>query len=100
MWSFMDYEFNSQEELFKRVKPALNSKKSEFDQLGYSYIEIIDVWNYLIENRWKSAHDLMLSDIVHDILNVSCDMIDKYLKEKMTIKKRTQWILSFCRIES
>ena len=46
----MDYEFSSQEELFKRVKPALNSKKSELDKLGYTYINIMDIWNYLIEN--------------------------------------------------
>jgi len=90
---FMDYEFSSQEELFKRVKPALNAKKSEMNQLGYNYIEVLDIWNYLVESRWKKSRDLMLSDIVHDILNVECIKIDEYLKKQMTQKKRTQYFI-------
>ncbi len=89
----MDYEFSSQEELFKRVKPALNSKKSELDKLGYTYINIMDIWNYLIENKWRSSNNLMLSDIVNDILHVSSDKLDKYLKDKMTQSKRTQYFI-------
>ena len=89
----MDYEFNSQEELFKRVKPALSSKKSELDKLGYNYIEVMDIWNYLVNNKWKYSRNLMLSDIVHDILNVSSDKLDKFLKEKFTQKERTQYFI-------
>lgn len=89
----MDYEFSSQEELFKRVKPALNSKKSELDKLGYNYIEIMDIWNYLIESKWRSSNNLMLSDIVNDILHVSSDKLDKFLKDKMTQSKRTQYFI-------
>ncbi|MBQ6323241.1 MAG: hypothetical protein IJI22_00220 [Bacilli bacterium] len=89
----MDYEFNSQEELFKRVKPALSSKKSELDKLGYNYIEVMDIWNYLVNNKWKHSRNLMLSDIVNDILNVSNDKLDKFLKEKFTQKERTQYFI-------
>ena len=44
----MDYEFSSQEELFKRVKPALSSKKSELDKYGlWDILPIGNFFKYL-----------------------------------------------------
>ena len=45
----MDLEFSSQEELFKRVQPALNAKLAELHRLGYTYIQVSDIWRYLVE---------------------------------------------------
>lgn len=87
----MDYEFSSKEELFQRVKPALKAKVNEFKRLGYKYVQEVDVWNYLIENVWCKAKDLMLSDIVNDILYVKIKKIDDYIKEKMSSTNRTQY---------
>ena len=87
----MDFEFNSQEELFKRVKPALNAKVMELHRLGYSYITIDDIWNYLVETKWKKGKDLMLSDIVSNIIHVENNKIDEYLKGKLTKTRRTQY---------
>lgn len=87
----MDYEFSSKEELFQRVKPALKAKLNEFQRLGYSYVQEVDIWNYLIENIWSKAKDLMLSDIVNDILHVKIQKIDDYLKDKMSSTNRTQY---------
>ena len=87
----MDYEFSSKEELFQRVKPALKAKLNEFQRLGYSYVQEVDIWNYLIENVWSKAKDLMLSDIVNDILHVKIQKIDGYLKDKMSSTNRTQY---------
>ena len=87
----MDYEFSSKEELFQRVKPALKAKVNEFQRLGYKYVQELDVWNYLIENVWCKAKDLMLSDIVNDILYVKIKKIDDYIKEKMSSTNRTQY---------
>ena len=87
----MDYEFSSKEELFQRVKPALKAKVNEFKRLGYKYVQEMDVWNYLIENVWCKAKDLMLSDIVNDILHVKIKKIDDYIKEKMSSTNRTQY---------
>lgn len=87
----MDYEFSSKEELFQRVKPALKAKLNEFQRLGYSYVQEVDIWNYLIENVWSKAKDLMLSDIVNDILHVKIQKIDDYLKDKMSSTNRTQY---------
>ena len=80
----MDYEFSSKEELLQRVKPALNAKVGELHRFGYTYINQMDVWNYLIENKWIKSKDLMLSDIVNDILHTDNKKIDAYLKSKIT----------------
>lgn len=89
----MNDEFSSEEELYNRVLPALRAKESEFERLGYSYIKGIDVWNYLVEKRWKYGSGLMLSDIVSDIMNVHCSEIDSYVKEKLKNSKRTQYFV-------
>ena len=86
----MDYEFSSKEELFQRVKPALNAKVGELHRFGYTYINQMDVWNYLIENKWIKSKDLMLSDIVNDILHTDNKKIDTYLKSKIT-DERSQY---------
>ena len=86
----MDYEFSSKEELFQRVKPALNAKVGELHRFGYTYINQMDVWNYLIENIWIKSKDLMLSDIVNDILHTDNNKIDTYLKSKIT-DERSQY---------
>ena len=89
---FMDYEFSSQEELFTRVRPALQAKEIELQRLGYSYIKDIDIWNYLIEVKWKTSKNLMLSDIVNDIMHINEKKIDEYLKGKITRSRRTKEI--------
>lgn len=87
----MDFNFNSKEELFDRVRPALNAKVQELHRLGYSYITIQDVWNYLIQEKWLKAKDLMLSDIVSDILHVDNKNVDEYLKGKLTKTRRVRY---------
>ena len=80
----MDFTFNSKEELYKMIEPALDAKKSELNRLGYRYIHKNDIWNYLISTKWTKAHDLELSDIVSDILNCDNKLLDKYLKERVS----------------
>lgn len=87
----MDYEFKSKKELYDRVSPALHAKEAELHRLGYNYIKGVDVWNYLIEHKWKQGKNLMLSDIVSDIMNTDCSKIDSYLKDKLSETKRTQY---------
>lgn len=74
----MDYEFDSQEDLYKRVKPALNAKLNEFKRLGYKDVYIKDIWNYLIVRVWPFSKNLMLCDIVSDILYTNCSDIYAY----------------------
>jgi hypothetical protein len=78
----MNSEFNTKEELFNRVRPALNIKEKDLKKLGYSNITSLDIWNYLIESKWSKSRDLVLSDIVDDILNVDIGGLNQYLKNK------------------
>ena len=87
----MDFEFSNKEELYKRVVPALKTKKAFLDRDGYTYINEIDVWNYLIQDKWVKSHNLMLCDIVDDILNVDNKEIDAYLKKKLSNASRVHY---------
>ena len=78
----MDYEFDSLADLFKRIQPALKVRNNEFQREGFSSVKNIDIWNCLVEKKWKVANGLMLSDIVSDILNISYNQVESYLKEK------------------
>ena len=86
----MELEFSSQEELYQRVQPALKAKLAELHRLGYPYIQVIDIWNYLIYSKWTKAKDLTLSDIVSDILHVDNRRLDEYLKGKLAKTRRSQ----------
>lgn len=84
----MDIVFNSLEELYQRIKPALLTKKQEMIRRGYKYIKEEDIWNYLKEIKWKNSKDLSLYDMVSDILNSEDLVIDAYLKEKLNSSSR------------
>ena len=86
-----EFEFGSKEELYKRVKPALRAKKQELTRLGYTHIKEVDIWNYLIEIKWKKANGLMLSDVVSDIIHVDNKRIDEYLKGKLEKTSRSEY---------
>ena len=84
----MELEFNSLEELFNHIKPALKAKLYEMNRNGYDYIKIEDIWNYFKEIKWKKANDLSISEMVSDILNTSDMQIDLYLKQKLNLMDR------------
>ena len=71
-----DISFESINELYKRVKPALNSKVRELKNLGKTYINDQDVFEYLTKNVWVKDTKLTLDKIVDDILHFDNDKID------------------------
>ena len=79
----MDINFNSVEELYFRVFPALRSKVRELKKNKIDYIKEVDIWNCLAELKWKNNTGLELSDIVDDILNTDNTVLDNYIKEKI-----------------
>lgn len=85
----MEIEFHSLRELYTRIEPALETKRSEMVRAGYRYIKKEDIWNYLKEVKWKNAVGLSLSDMVDDILNSEDTLIDDYLKHKLQTTTRT-----------
>lgn len=74
----MDVEFHSLEELYNRLLPALTAKKRELYMLGYTSINIKDIWNYFRSEKWITAHNLSLYQVVDDILNTDADIINNY----------------------
>lgn len=84
----MNYEFTSLEELYNRLKPALEAKRIQMKRNGLNYIRIEDIWNYLKEIKWKKARDLSLYEMVDDVLNIDDIVIDSYIRGKMNLKNR------------
>lgn len=78
----MDFSFQTQEELYIRVRPALTAKLQELKRLNYRNIEEKDIWEYLSDIKWKKSKNLMLSDIVSDIIHIDNRRLAKYLEEK------------------
>ena len=81
--------FDSLQELYTRLKPALSARKSELVRNGFDYIVEEDIWNYFKENKWKNSSNLNLHEMVSDIFNCDEVLIDAYLKEKLNQKNRT-----------
>lgn len=84
----MTIEFNSVEELYKRVSPALTSKVREFRRNKIKYIKEEDIWNYLIESKWRNGKGLELYNLVDDILNTDNKEIEDYVLNKLKDVKR------------
>lgn len=68
----MDIEFKNVKELYNRVKPALTTKMRLILKKGIKTNKK-EIFDYLVETKWKQAVDLTLSDIVSDILNLDDD---------------------------
>ena len=77
-------KFNSLQELYERLLPAMETKVNELSNNGIKYIKVNDIWEYLKKNKWSNGKDLTLSECVDDILNTSDIEYKKYLKSKMT----------------
>lgn len=84
----MDVVFNSLEELYERIRPALTTKRREMRRNGFDYIKEEDIWNYLKEVKWLNASSLALHEMVSDVLNCDNDLIDNYLKTKLNMRNR------------
>ena len=80
--------FNSVEELYQRMKPALSTKRAEMKRSGYVYATEEDIWNYLKEEKWKNSKDLSLYEMTCDIFAIDDVLIDAYLRNKMNKKNR------------
>lgn len=77
----MDYGFNTQKELYTRVRPALHAKVEEFKRLNYAHIREIDIWKYLGIVKWSKSNNLTLADIVSDIIHLDPKKINNYLRK-------------------
>ncbi|MBP3635172.1 MAG: hypothetical protein J6J17_01760 [Bacilli bacterium] len=71
----MNIEFKSAKELYKRVIPALRTKKRILLKKGINVNEK-QIFEYLVKEKWSKGFDLTLSDIVSDIINVNEDVFN------------------------
>ena len=81
-------EFKSLNDLYKRLKPALSSKLRELNNLGYDYIQIEDIWNYLTIKKWSKVNEVTLYSMVDDIFNLDNDLINNYVLNLLKNNKR------------
>lgn len=87
----MDIVFDSELDLYNRIKPALSSKNSELRRTGIAYSSNEDIWNYLKEKKWVYSKDLSIYQITSDIFNIDNSCFDDYLKNKMGKKNRNMY---------
>lgn len=85
----MGIEFNSIEDLYKRVRPALTSKVRELKRNNIILVKEEDIWNYLVETKWRTGKGLELFNIVDDILNIDNKELERYVVNKMKDFKRS-----------
>lgn len=83
----MDIEFNSEKELYDRLKPALTTKVNELRRNNLDYIKKEDIWNFLKIKKWSKSNDLQLYQMVDDIINVDNILLDNYVKDEIKKKK-------------
>ena len=68
-------DYNTEEELFEGLIPALNVKLKNLKKNKIKDITKEDIWNYLKETKWKNSIDLTLADMVQDIIHTPNDDI-------------------------
>lgn len=79
----MENKFNSQTELFNKLRPAIRTKKHELIRNGIKFVKETDIWEYNKEYNWRQATGLTLAGMVNDILNTSDKNYEKYALKKI-----------------
>ncbi len=85
----MNIKFNTEEELYNKLLPAIKTKKSEIRRTGLNYILEEDIWNALKLNKWQYKTNLSLDEMADDILNTDNDFFDSYVKKEISKLHRT-----------
>ena len=81
-------EFSSARELYKRVEPALYSKVKELNKLGFKYVTEKDIWNYLVDAKWKTKVNLELHELISDILYADNYLINDFVMKRLDQLKK------------
>ena len=79
----MEKTINSQTELYKKVLPALRTKRHELILNGIKIVKEIDIWNYNKEYNWKNAKNLTLASMVDEILNTSDKSYEEFVLDRL-----------------
>ncbi|WP_338470367.1 post-transcriptional regulator [Niallia sp. XMNu-256] len=58
-------------DFYEKIRPVLQSKVEEFILLGYDSVTEQDIWDYLVNKKWKKDKvDLMLFEVVQEIFSL------------------------------
>lgn len=79
----MDFGINSSIDLYKRLTPAMNCKIRELFKCDIDYIKNEDIWNYLMEVKWRYEKGITLAEMVDDILNLDNAKLENFVKGKL-----------------
>ena len=71
-----EIKFKSITDLYKRLYPALVTKKEELNLQKLNVSEL-ELWNYLKDTKWINSTDLVLADMVSDIFNLDIELFIK-----------------------
>ena len=74
----MENRIKSEKDLYKRVLPALRTKKHELCASNIKFITESDIWNYNKIYNWKNAKGLTISIMVDNILNTNDKEYENY----------------------
>lgn len=83
-----EFKFNTINDLYNKVKPALKVKIEDLKRNYITYIKEEDIWNYLKDKYWSKSNKLTLGEVVNDILNISNNELENYAKEELKNKVR------------
>lgn len=61
------------------IKPAIESKVSEFIEMGYEKATSEDIWLCLEQRVWKGNPTKKLHEVVQDVFHLSADIYMGYL---------------------
>jgi len=61
------------EQLFEKIRPAIDSKMEEFKHYQYNAITAEELWRYCVEKKWrrKNIEQIRLHEIIATIFAVS-----------------------------
>lgn len=61
------------EQLFEKIRPAIDSKIAEFKYYQYDAITAEELWRYCVEKKWrkKKVEQLRLHEVISTIFAVS-----------------------------
>ncbi|MEQ6355391.1 post-transcriptional regulator [Lysinibacillus sp. M3] len=61
------------EQLFEKIRPAIDSKMEEFKYYQYNAITAEELWRYCVEKKWrrKNIEQLRIHEVIATIFAVS-----------------------------
>lgn len=83
----MEFGLNSSLDLYKRLTPAMNCKIREVAKEKKEYLKKEDVWNFLMQSKWKDEKGITLAEMVDDILNLDNLLLLKYLDKQKELER-------------